>query len=165
MMSRYFCDSFTNFILLCIVSHSNDMTSWQSSSAVYVVLFYLIVCGLFKWICAGFISFVYKCVAMEDPIIKKQKLLNKAILLLGWSHHCKNSTIVITTWLTAMAYSYLKWQWIFYFLSRFVSLLYHCQDFYMTWLYIWATRWMSYENFLPFVSTTGFLSDSCCSSF
>jgi hypothetical protein len=29
------------------------------------------VCGLFKWICAGFISFVYKCVAIEDPIVKK----------------------------------------------------------------------------------------------
>jgi hypothetical protein len=94
-----------------------------------------------------------------------QKLLNKDILHLGWSHHCKNSTIVITTWLTAITYSYLKWQLIFYFSSRFVSLLYHCQDFYMTWLYIWATRWMSYKNCLPFVSTPGFLSDSCCSSF
>ena len=31
--SRYFCRSFTNVTLLCFVSHSNDMTSWQSSTA------------------------------------------------------------------------------------------------------------------------------------
>jgi hypothetical protein len=33
MTSRYFCCSFTNVTLLCFVLHSNDMTSWQSSSA------------------------------------------------------------------------------------------------------------------------------------
>ena len=33
MMSRYFFRSFTNAMLLCFVSHSNDMTSCQSSSA------------------------------------------------------------------------------------------------------------------------------------
>jgi hypothetical protein len=33
MTSRYFCRSFTNVTLLCFVLHSNDMTSWQSSSA------------------------------------------------------------------------------------------------------------------------------------
>jgi hypothetical protein len=43
---------------------------------------------------------------------------NKDTLLLGWSHPYKNSTIVITIWLTVTKYSYLKWQWIFYFLHR-----------------------------------------------
>ena len=33
MTSRYFFLSFTNDRLLCFVSHSNDMTSYQSSSA------------------------------------------------------------------------------------------------------------------------------------
>ena len=33
MTSRYFFHSFTNVRLLCFVSHSNDMTSCQSSSA------------------------------------------------------------------------------------------------------------------------------------
>ena len=42
---------------------------------------------------------------------------NKATLLLGWSHRYKNVT-VITIWLTVTEYLFLKWQWIFYFLSR-----------------------------------------------
>ena len=33
MTSRYFVRSFTNVRLLCFFSHSNDMTSYQSSSA------------------------------------------------------------------------------------------------------------------------------------
>ena len=35
------------------------------------------------------------------------------------------------------------------------SFLYHCQDFYRTWLYICVTRWVSYKkrNCLPFAST------------
>jgi hypothetical protein len=33
MTSRYFWRSFTNVMLLCFCSHSNDMASWQSSSA------------------------------------------------------------------------------------------------------------------------------------
>ena len=43
---------------------------------------------------------------------------NKVTLLLGWSHRYKNSTVVITIWLTVTKYPYLKWQWIFYFLHR-----------------------------------------------
>ena len=44
------------------------------------------------------------------------------MLLLGWSHCYKNSTVVITIWLTVTKYPYLKWQQIFYFLHRcFVS--------------------------------------------
>jgi hypothetical protein len=39
-------------------------------------------------------------------------------LLLGWSHHYKYSTVVITIWLTITKYHYLKWQWIFYFIRR-----------------------------------------------
>ena len=37
MTSRYFFRSFTNVRLLCFVSHSNDMTSCQSSSAEKVL--------------------------------------------------------------------------------------------------------------------------------
>ena len=37
MTSRYFCHSFTNVMLLWFVSHSNGMTSWQSSSAEKVL--------------------------------------------------------------------------------------------------------------------------------
>ena len=37
MTSRFFCRSFTNVTLLCFVSHSNDMTSWQSSSTENVL--------------------------------------------------------------------------------------------------------------------------------
>ena len=36
---------------------------------------------------------------------------NEATLLLGWSHNYKYSTAVITIWLTATKYSYIKWQW------------------------------------------------------
>ena len=48
-------------------------------------------------------------------------------------------------WLTATKYPYLKWKWIFYILT-YIFLLYHCQDFYRMWLYIWVTRWMSYKK-------------------
>ena len=44
--------------------------------------------------------------------------LSKTTLLLGWSHRYKNSTVVITIWLTVTKYQYLKWQWIFYFIRR-----------------------------------------------
>ena len=37
MTSRYFFCSFTNVRLLCFVSHSNDMTSCQSSSTENVL--------------------------------------------------------------------------------------------------------------------------------
>jgi hypothetical protein len=66
---------------------------------------------------------------------------NKATLLLGWSHRYKNSTVVITIRLTVAKYPYLKWQWIFYFWRRYF--LYHCQDFYQTWLYTCVTRRVS----------------------
>ena len=78
---------------------------------------------------------------LDKAEVLTQKLLKQAYV----AHHYKTSTVVITTKLSTITYSYLKWQWIFYFLSRFVCLLYHCQDFYMTWLYIWVTRWMSYK--------------------
>ena len=44
-------------------------------------------------------------------------LLRQAILLLGWSHLHKYYSVVITIWLTAMKYPFLKWQWI-WFLRR-----------------------------------------------
>ena len=53
--------------------------------------------------------------------------------------------VVITIWLPATKYPFLKWQWIFYFL-RDVSFLYHCQDFCRAWLYIWVARWVSYKT-------------------
>jgi hypothetical protein len=37
---------------------------------------------------------------------------------LRWSHRYKHSTVVITIWLTVTRYSYLKWQWMLYFLRR-----------------------------------------------
>jgi hypothetical protein len=43
---------------------------------------------------------------------------SKATLLPDWSHRYKNSTVVITIWLTVTKYLYLKWQWIVYFLRR-----------------------------------------------
>jgi hypothetical protein len=37
MTSHFFCRSFTNVMLLCFVSHFNDMTSWQTSSTENVL--------------------------------------------------------------------------------------------------------------------------------
>jgi hypothetical protein len=88
---------------------------------------------------------------------------NKTTLLLGWNYRYKNSTVIITNWLT-----YLKWQWIFYFLRR----CFLC--------FITATTFtgLDYEhhdgclirsrNCLPFASTwihSRFWWDPCCSSF
>ena len=67
-------------------------------------------------------------------------------LLQGWSHRYKNDTVDITTWLTVPKYQYLKWQWIFYTSYLYFSFLYHCQDFYQTWLYISVTQWVSYKK-------------------
>ena len=55
---------------------------------------------------------------------------NKVALHLGWSHRYKHSPVVITIWLTVAKYPYL----------------YHCQDFWRTWMYIWVTRWVSYKK-------------------
>ena len=50
---------------------------------------------------------------------------------------------------------YLKWQWISYFLRIYFSFLYHCQDFYRTWLYISNMAGVLYKNrnCSPFAST------------
>ena len=37
----------------------------------------------------------------------------QVMLLLGWNHRYKTSTVVFTIWLTATKYPYYKWQWIF----------------------------------------------------
>jgi hypothetical protein len=66
-------------------------------------------------------------------------------LLPGWSHRYKNSTIVITIWLTVTKYPYLKWQWILCFLRRCLYPL-SLPRFYHSWLYIWVTRWVSYKK-------------------
>jgi hypothetical protein len=71
---------------------------------------------------------------------------NKVTLLLGWSNHYTNYTVVITIWLTVMKYPYLKWQWIFYFFSYMFSFLCHCRDIYRNWRYIWVTRRVSYKK-------------------
>jgi hypothetical protein len=71
---------------------------------------------------------------------------NKATLLLDWSHRYTNNTVVITIWLTVRKYIYLKWQWMFYFLRRSFLFLYHCRDFYRTWLYRRVTRRRSYKK-------------------
>ena len=78
------------------------------------------------------------------------------MLKLLWSHRYKNYTVVITIWLTDMKYPYLNWQWIFYFLGRIFSFIYHYQDLYPSWLYIWEARRVSYKKqklFIPFPST------------
>ena len=69
----------------------------------------------------------------------------KATLLPDWSHRYKNSTIVITIWLTVTKYPYLKWQWILCFLRRCLYPL-SLPRFYHSWLYIWVTRWVSYKK-------------------
>jgi hypothetical protein len=58
---------------------------------------------------------------------------NKTGLLLGWRNRYKQSTVVITIWLTVTKFPYLnlKWQWSFYSLHTFFS-FYHCQDIYRT---------------------------------
>jgi len=48
----------------------------------------------------------------------RKRYSSKATLLLSCSHRYKYSTVVVTIWLTAMNYPYLRWQWIFYFLRR-----------------------------------------------
>jgi hypothetical protein len=58
------------------------------------------------------------------------------MLLLGWSHRYKNYTVIITIWFIFTKYTYLKWQWIFYFLRILFPFLYHCQDFDRNWLNI-----------------------------
>ena len=68
---------------------------------------------------------------------------NKATLLL--SHRYKNSMVVITIWLTAMKYPYLKWQWIIYFLCRcFLSSI--TAKISKTWLYIRVTWRLCYKK-------------------
>ena len=70
---------------------------------------------------------------------------NKATLLLGWGHRYENSAFVITIWLTVTKYPFLKRKYIFPFYEDF-SFLYHRQEFYRTWLYIWVARRVSYEE-------------------
>ena len=56
--------------------------------------------------------------------------------------------IVIMNWLTVTKIPYLKWQWIFSLLHIIcLSSIDYCrQDFYWTWLYIWATQRVSYNK-------------------
>jgi hypothetical protein len=79
---------------------------------------------------------------------------SKATMLLSWiKHRYKNSTVIITNWLTVTKYPYPKWQWIF---TEILSFIFHCQGFYKTWLYIyiWTTRrcLIRSRNCLPFAN-------------
>ena len=87
----------------------------------------------------------------------------------NWSHRYRNSTVVITIWLTITKYPYLNWQWIFSFLPRvylssitdktFIGLDYTCEQ---NGGYLKRSR-----NCLPFASTwvhRRFLWAPCCSS-
>jgi hypothetical protein len=56
----------------------------------------------------------------------------------------KNYTVVITIWLIATKYPYLKWQWIFYFLRICFLSSITAKTIYRTWLYVWVTRQLSY---------------------
>ena len=62
----------------------------------------------------------------------------KTRLLPDLNHHCKNSTVVITNWLIAMKYHFLKWQWIFSILSKFFLSSITSKTFYWTWQ--WVSR-------------------------
>jgi len=84
--------------------------------------------------------------AQYSDLLDRVQMLTQKLLKLSWNHCYKNCTVVITIWLTLTKYSYLKWQWIFYFLRRILSFLYHCQGFDRTWLYIWVTRQVSYKK-------------------
>jgi hypothetical protein len=53
----------------------------------------------------------------------------KAISLLGWSHRCKNYTVL-------SKYPYLKWQWI-PFVRRYFLPPYHCQNLYRA-CFLWC---------------------------
>ena len=63
---------------------------------------------------------------------------------LNWQWMC--SFYISRSGFNVTIYPYLKWQWLFYFLRRFFSFLYYCQDFYRTWLYIRVTQWVSYRK-------------------
>jgi hypothetical protein len=77
---------------------------------------------------------------------------NKVTLHIGWSHPYKHSTVVITIWLTVTKYHISNDNGNFTFYEMF-SFLYHCQEFYQIWLYIWVTRLTLRENLssFPFV--------------
>ena len=51
----------------------------------------------------------------------------EAMLLLDWSRPYKNYMVVITNWLVATKYPFLKWPWIFCFLCR-------CVPFFTVWV-------------------------------
>lgn len=95
---------------------------------------------------------------------------NKATLLLGWSHRCKNSTVVITIWLIDTKYSYRIFfiyvvfvlsschdnTFIRLFLSNTTGVLYEpgiaypslacaCANIINTELYIWLLKCASYD--------------------
>jgi hypothetical protein len=72
----------------------------------------------------------------------------KLLLMMGsWllkNRYTKYSTVVITKWFTATKCSFVKWQWIFSLLRRYLPFTYHWQDLYRIWL--WVSQWMSYEK-------------------
>ena len=95
----------------------------------------------------------YSNSCVEKQFLNETKNHNPLPLKVKWSVPKKHSflqwqlmfsLLYITIWFTVTMYPYLKWPWILYFLRRFFSFLYHCQYFYQTWLYIWATQWVSY---------------------
>jgi hypothetical protein len=63
------------------------------------------------------------------------------MLFLSWSHRYKNYTVVMAIWNIHISID----NWIFDYLRIFVF-LYHCQDLYRTWMYIWVTRRVSYKK-------------------
>jgi hypothetical protein len=84
---------------------------------------------------------------------------SKATLLIDWSHCYKNSAIVITIWLTVTKFSYLKWQWIFYFLRRCFLSSITGKTFTGLDCIMWVTRPcpIRSRNCLRFASTTDLL--------
>jgi hypothetical protein len=62
---------------------------------------------------------ILELVPSTELTCRSKSYSNKTTMLLGWSHRYKNYMVIITIWLTAMKYPYVKWQWIFYNSQRF----------------------------------------------
>jgi len=72
---------------------------------------------------------------------------NKATLLLGWNHCYKNSTVVITIWLSLRNIHISNDNGSFTFYVQYIfSFLYHCHLHLPDWLLIWVTRRVSYKK-------------------
>jgi hypothetical protein len=87
---------------------------------------------------------IYRCNQWYSTAVIINWSTAKKHSFLQWQWMCSLLNIAIR--FTVTIYSYLKWQRILYLLRRIFSFLYHRQDFYRTWLYIWVTQWVSHRK-------------------